>query len=232
MTRRKKGPATPPKFAGGEHVHVKPGVADPDYPDLPLGGWAGEIIQIERESPPLYLIRWNQHTLDSIHPVYRKRAERDAFDFHELWLSKEDLLPDTGEPVAIEQPTHIETRPLATDDQDDRVRVALGVTSDDPVPDVDEATSLTYYEYLEARLSFPFEAEFSADTGPMEQKSYPVTVLGLLDPEEYDDDFGLVCEARQGKQALHLPLSEVEVPKGKPNHKLVGDYSYWFWNWR
>jgi hypothetical protein len=110
--------------------------------------------------------------------------------------------------------------------------VALGVTSDDPVPDVDEVTILTYYEYLAAHLSFPFDAEFSADTSPMEQKSYPVTVLGLLDPEEYDDDFGLVCEARQGRQALHLPLSEVKVPKGKPNHDLVGDYSYWFWNWR
>jgi hypothetical protein len=232
MTKRKKEPATPPEFAEGDPVQVKRGIADPDYPDLPLGGWAGRVIQTERGNPPLYLIRWNQHTLDNIHPVYRKRAERDAFDFDELWLNEEDLLPDTGEPVAIEQPTHIETRPLALDNQDDRVRVALGVTSDDPVPDVDEVKILTYYKYLAAHLSFPFEAEFSADTGPMEQESYPVTLLGLLHPEEYDDDFGLVCKARQGGQCLHLPLSEVEVPKGKPNHALVDDYSYWFWNWR
>ena len=232
MTRKKK-PVTAPRFALGDHVRVKPGVADPDYHDLPLGAWAGEIIEINKRNPPTYLIRWNQHTLDNIHPVYRQRAERDAFDVQELWLGDDDLLPDTGEPVSIEQPVCIKARPLSPDDQDDRVRAAIGITSDQPLPDVTEETLIIYYKYLAVRLTFPFEAEYSAETGPMESKSYPVIVLGLLDPEEYDDsDYGLLCQARQGKRLVQVPLSEVEVPKGKPNHDLIADFSYWFWNFR
>jgi len=37
----KKEPRTPARFALGAQVRVKPGTTDPDFPDIPLGGWAG-----------------------------------------------------------------------------------------------------------------------------------------------------------------------------------------------
>ena len=229
MTRKKKGSATPPRFAVGDHVRVKPGVADPDWPDLPLGGWAGEITEIDKRRSPTYLILWNKHTLDSMHTVYRQRAEKDGVGFQELWLGGKDLLPDMGEPVPIEQP---KPRPLSPDNHDDRIRAAIGITSDQPLPNVTEDALIIYYEYLAVRLTVPFDAKYSADTWT-ESRSHSITVLGLLDPQEYGhSDRGLFCRARQGKRLIQVSLWEVEVPKRNPNHQLVADYLYWFGNFQ
>lgn len=38
----KKSPAAA-RFAVGAQVRVKPGTTDLDFPDIPLGGWAGPI---------------------------------------------------------------------------------------------------------------------------------------------------------------------------------------------
>jgi hypothetical protein len=40
----KKAPAN---FAQGDTVRVRSGVTDPDFPDIPLGGWAGKITEVE-----------------------------------------------------------------------------------------------------------------------------------------------------------------------------------------
>ena len=103
---------------------------------MPLsGGWAGAIREVDQGSaPPTYLIEWGRHTLDHMHPVYRKRCERDGLEPERMWLGEDDIEPDTGGPAVIEQPTNITTRPLNQKDQDDRVRIALGLTSGDPLP--------------------------------------------------------------------------------------------------
>ncbi|HBO45099.1 MAG TPA: hypothetical protein DD670_14450 [Planctomycetaceae bacterium] len=48
MAKRKKPrkPTTTPKFKVGDKVRVKHGIKDTDYPDIPLGGWAGKITEI------------------------------------------------------------------------------------------------------------------------------------------------------------------------------------------
>jgi hypothetical protein len=36
---------------------------EPDFPDIPLGGWAGTIREVgQRSNPPMYLIEWGRHT--------------------------------------------------------------------------------------------------------------------------------------------------------------------------
>ena len=57
-----------------------------------------------------------------------RRCERDALELETMWLGEEDIEPDDGTPVPIEQPTEIKTLPLSEKDQDDRVRMALGLT--------------------------------------------------------------------------------------------------------
>ena len=73
---------------------------------------------------------------DGIHPIYHKRCERDGLDFETMGLGEEDLELDDGTPVPIEQPTEIKTPPLSEKDQDDRVRMAFGLTHDDPLPEI------------------------------------------------------------------------------------------------
>src|SRR5438270_2838382 len=186
---RPKKPTNTARFPIGAKVRVKRGVSDPDFPDIPLGGWAGTVEEVEQvKGEPTYLIEWDQRTLKGIHPVYRKRCERDGLEFETMWLGEEDIEPDEGKSVPIEKPTAIKTPPLSEKDQDDRVRMALGLTHDDPLPDVSRKTLLAYHRYLAANLKFPFRARYETD-------GTSLTVHRLPDPKEYDldEDEGLLC---------------------------------------
>ena len=35
-----------PRFKVGDKVRAKPGATDPDFPDMPLGGWAGTVTEV------------------------------------------------------------------------------------------------------------------------------------------------------------------------------------------
>jgi hypothetical protein len=199
-------------------------VTDPDFPDIPLGGWAGIVKEVESvKGQTTCLIAWNSGTLRGMHSVYKKRCERDGLELESMWLGEEDLELDDGTPVAIEQPTKIVTRPLSEKDQDDRVRMALGLTHDDPLPEVGRKTLLAYHSYLAANLKFPFKAKSEAD-------GTTLTICRLPEPREYDleEEEGLVCEARDREGPFRIPLSEIDEAVG--NRKLVGDYGYWFVN--
>jgi hypothetical protein len=214
-----------PLFRMGNKVRVKYGVIDPDFPDIPLGGWTGIVTEVEQADGQItYEIKWDKRALSGMHPVYRKRCDRDGLGLETMWLGEEDIEPDDGIPVSIEQPTKIKTPPLSEKDQDDRVRMALGLTHDDPLPEVSRKTLLAYYRYLAANLKFPFKARTESD-------GVSLTVLRLLDPKVYelDEEEGLLCEARDREQSSPFPLSQLDDAVG--NRKLVGDYGYWFWNW-
>ena len=137
----KKTEAVPSRFQPGDKVRVKYGVRIPDFSDIPLGGWAGRVDEVEQaEGETTLLISWDRATLRGMHPIYKKRCERDGLELESMWLGEDDLEPADGTPVAIEQPTTIVTKPLSEKDQDDRVRMALGLTHDDPLPDVSRKT--------------------------------------------------------------------------------------------
>lgn len=223
---------SPPKFSVGADVRVKRGVVDPDFDDVPIGGWTGRITGMQYLNPPMYLIRWDQQTLDNIHPIYRKRCKRDGFDIEEMWLAESDLEPGADDPVEIEQPSKIVTKPLDMDERDDRIRSVFGLTSDDPLPESDEESLRAYYKFLAAKLSFPFEAKYPIERLGFGSKTYAITVLGLLDPEEVPGkEYGLLCQARRGAEQIEVPLTEVEVVVANANRRLMEDYSHWVVNW-
>ncbi len=219
------------KFSLGDKVRVKRGVRDVGFPDMPLGGWAGTVIGVQ--GMDTFSIRWSYETLAAIHPVFFQRCKSEGLDPEEYTLTGDDLEPDPGGPLAIEQPTKIKTRPLSAKDEDDRVRMVFGLTSNDPLPDMDDKSLETFHEHLLEHLTFPFEAEYTSETGPFSSKTIQVKVIGLGYPNEepmIDDQYGILCEARHGRRKMTLPLGELSVKKGNPNRQLVEDYSYWFWN--
>jgi hypothetical protein len=226
MARTKSG-SNDSRFKAAAKVRVKHGVRDPDFADVPLGGWAGIVKQVERtKGETTYLIAWDRATLKGMHPVYKKRCERDGLELGSMWLSDEDLEADDGTHVSIEPPTAIITKPLSDNDQDDRVRMALGLTYDDPLPDVTRKTLLDYYRHLKDKLKLPFKARSEADGSSL-------TVHRLPDPKAYDmdEEEGLLCEARSREGPFDVPLAELDEA-GSGNRKLVGDYGYWFGNYR
>ena len=220
-------------YAVGDRVRVRRGVTDPEYPDLPLGGWAGAVVEIDARSPPspTYLVRWGRETLRLVHPIYERRAERDGFEFGSMWLGANDLEPDDGSPVTVEPPTNIVTRPLSMADQDDRIRAVLGRTGDEPVPDVNPTTLRTYYEHLSRHLRVPVEAKWEPEYGPRG----PVPILGLSEPDEdlwADGTCGLLCRAKLKGEVIEVSLADCEAKKGNPARQLLADYGYWFGNFR
>jgi hypothetical protein len=213
------------QFAVGDQVRVQYGTVDPCYPDLPLGGWAGTIVEVDEYG--LCHIKLNQATLDQIHPVYRKRCKRDDLEIELLDMDPEDLDPDLGEGLSLEQPTNIQTKPLDLHDQKDRIRAALGVTTDDAVPPVERATLRAYGEYLKARLAFPLSARFSEPDGVLPIES-TLLVVGLSDSASVDHRFGLVCRVQGDRQVREMPLALLEVGEDQPHHQLLDDYRCWF----
>jgi len=216
-------------------VRVKYGVRDPDFPDIPLGGWAGTIKEVHQaQGETTLLVAWDRATLRGMHPIYKKRCERDGLELESMWLGDEDLEPDEGTPVAIEQPTSIVTKPLSEKDQDDRVRMALGLTHDDPLPEVNHQNLLTYHRYLTRNLVFPFKARYEKPVGWAKRIEMPLTVTGLLRPDEceIDEQYGIIGSGRAPEERVDFPLAEIEVKGSSPSCRMVRDYAYWFRNWR
>ena len=216
-------------FAKGDLVRVKPGVVHDRYPDIPLGGWVGKVKRIGWLTPLDYTVRWTKPTLHQTHPVFRTRCRRDEMKPSKYWLAEDQLEAAAEEtPVAMEQPTNLVTRPLSSDDPDDRVRMALGLTSDDGLPGADRESQRRFLDYLKAHLSFPFEAHYwpTSPLGPSE--SGEVQVLGFADPP-LDRKEGIMCKVRQGEHELRVPLAGLHTEVDDPNLLYVEDYGHWSW---
>lgn len=215
LKRRK--PTTPPKFAVGDRVRVKYGTADFDFPDIPLGGWAGTITEVSQDDEShLYLIEWNQFTLDHMPAIFRKRCDRDGLDLERSCLGEEDLEPDARDCVPLEQPTQIVTRDLDPKDQDDRIRAIFGLTSDDPLPESSYENLRQYHAYLAANLTFPFEAGYWKDAGPFESSHRcKVSVVGLADLKSYcSEGVGLVLRVQHEREEAKVVQTRVKDRNG------------------
>lgn len=218
-----------PAFAKGTLVRVKHGVVHDMYPDIPLGGWVGTIKRIGWLTPIGYAVHWTRPTFEQAPDVYFRRCRRDGLKPHRHWLEEDELEAAVDEtPAAMEQPTKIITRPLASDDREDRIRMVFGLTSDDGLPKADEQTQRHYLDYLKARLSFPFKAEYVPVSVSRSDKISAVEIRGLAAPP-IDSQDGIMCTGGKGKRGFEAPLALMRVDEDDPNFQYVEDYTYWQW---
>jgi hypothetical protein len=228
-------PGSEPRFAPGARVRVKAGTKDPDFPDIPLGGWAGVVVEIDdKASPPLYLVEWGEETLDAMHPVYLRRCEREGLEVEGMWLAEADLEPDAGGPVTPEKPGELVPRPLGRDEPEDRVLAVFGLTGDDPLPEVNAENLRRYHEYLSARLKFPYVAMYLGEAWGEGPRADPVLVVGLAPAEEADPEMGLMAEIAAGDERLRRPLLDLKAVvtdrASDRTDELVEDYVHWVEN--
>ncbi len=213
-------------------MRVKPGTHDPDFPDFPLGGWAGTIGEMDLEARPrLCEVIWTPDTLARVHPIYRQRCERDGLDPETMWVSEDELIPEPGGPISLEVPGQLVPRPLHLFEQEDRIRAILGLTSDDPLPEAGQEQLRRYQAHLADQLSFPFNAEIWIQRGPFSGRMQLVTVYRLLPLEEGGTEGnGLLVEAGLDNERLVVALCDLEVSSDSPHRRLLQDYSWWFCN--
>src|SRR5271166_3292559 len=78
-----------PRFQVGNKVRVRQGLHDPILTETHLGGWSGTVTEIiEHDGQINCVFKLDDRTLESIHPIYRRRCERDGLDFETMGLSK------------------------------------------------------------------------------------------------------------------------------------------------
>lgn len=236
-------PMKSPRFETGSKVRVKPGVRVPDFATIPLDGWSGTIRErIWSEEWIEYGIEWDQRTFDALPEAYLEQCQREDLEPEILWLGEEDLEPDNGKrrPKSAPVPVPVPVKPpianlpppprLSENNREDRIRKALGLTHDDPLPAVSFETLRTYQHYLTDHLKFPFNATMGLEElGSYSRRRVSLTVTGLIDVEP-DDPFledGLICTYHERGLEDVIPLVDLVVGKKNRNSKLVADYAYW-----
>ncbi len=216
----------------GDAVRVKRGVMCVEYADLPMGGWCGTIVAVHDDG--LCTVRWSRQTLEAAHPIFAKRCERDGVRLEEYTLNLSCLERDPGGPLDIEHPTEILVEPLSPDDEEDRIRMIFGLTSNDPLPEVDDETLTMYHSYLYGGLSFPFDADYTRETGPFSETTLRLRVTGLGEPDDdlmIDEMYGILCHAVHRGEPMVVPLGDLEVVKRGENRQRIKDYAYWLHNY-
>ena len=122
---------------------------------------------------------------------------------------------------------------MSIEESEKRVAEILGTEKGRELPLVSEKTMKIYHSYLNKNLSFPFDAEYSEETGPLEDTYYDIRVTGLVELEECLDleSYGLFCKGKQGRHKVEIPLAEVTVKQKGKNKQLIENYCMWFRNY-
>jgi hypothetical protein len=213
----------------GAAVRVKKGVKDPDFPDMPLGGWAGTVIEVDAATPELlYRVEWNAFTLENMHPICRTRCERDGLDLTCSWLGADDLEPDSGQPPDLEPPQVLHARPLNPALPEDVVRTVFKLTTADPLPAVDLASLRRYYEFLNGNLTFPMLANRTDGVIRSSFAEEPYRIVELIRPNKGETERGLCCWALRGEERVELPLTGLEARSDDRSRQFIADYAFWF----
>ncbi len=217
-------------FEEGDLVRVKTGVVHSVYDDIPLGGWTGIVLSVNYLIPTVYEVQWTESTLASVHEVFFKRCQRDDAPPDEYSLDEWEIeAAAESDPLQIEQPAEIRTRPLSPDDQEDRIRMVFGLTSDDPLPSSSPETEQAYFEHLRDHLQFPIKAKYWCDL--TEAVQGPVVVIGLHHPDERELG-GVLCTLETSKRGVEIPLSQLLLDAEDPNGEMIEDYRYWIWDYQ
>ena len=109
------------------------------------------------------------------------------------------------------------------------------MTSDDPLPEVDDESLARYHAYLAAHLKLPLEARIVEEIGPREVSERRVRMERLLPPEDSDTEEGLLVAGPFGDdEEEELPLWMLATAEVAPDfnpgeqRRLLQDYAYWF----
>lgn len=60
----------------GTRVRVLDGIQSPEFPDIPIAGWSGTVVEVVGKAPDAkYMIEWDDATLKAMPPDYVQRCE-------------------------------------------------------------------------------------------------------------------------------------------------------------
>ena len=116
----------------------KASVMDVDYPDMPLGGWAGTVTEVQGNDT--FTVRWSKQTMGSIHPVFLQRCEIDGLDAEVYVLTGDDLESVSGQWTTADG--------LKTE------VVTVTIVAGDDIAEYDPEEDADLYEYWKAETRY------------------------------------------------------------------------------
>jgi hypothetical protein len=123
------------------------------------------------------------------------------------------------------EPSHLPF-PYRGQDQDESLRLVFRLAPSEGLPEANQDTLKQFQHYLANRLILPMRAWLLAeDDGTFEET--PVTVTGLLDPDEWEGEAGLLCEVLAEDGSSFVPVADIMVCADGPNRRLIEAYQTW-----
>jgi hypothetical protein len=76
----------------GAAVRVREGVTLPEFPDIPISGWTGQIVETKGRAASLqYIIEWDADTIAGMSADYRDHCEANGLAFEMACLPGEQV---------------------------------------------------------------------------------------------------------------------------------------------
>lgn len=83
-----------PILESGTAVRVKDGVSLPEFPEVSIAGWTGEIIESKGRGAKLqYIVQWDRATIDQMSQAYRDQCEERGLFFEMVCLPRDQVEP-------------------------------------------------------------------------------------------------------------------------------------------
>ena len=216
----------------GQSVAIKPGITDPDH-GFDMSGWQGRVTENHRadeEGKPLVTIAWDSITLKQMPVEVVERCEEDGLDWSSMGLYASEVQPTAPR----DKPHQVQEVIAELEDahqmdylgeQGRRMQQVLNSASRKG----EMGAFRAWEKFLQANLTFPFEAEVSEwqERGPI-KTGERVRVLGI---EMVDDSYGVIVSIKTNHGRYDFPLCDLEaLPDTSPNYQPLNDYVVWFAN--
>lgn len=79
-------------LAAGTRIRVKAGVVSPEFPEIPIGGWTGSVMEASGKPPMMYyIVEWDQNTMDGMPEEYVQKCEAQQLYYRMANLAEADI---------------------------------------------------------------------------------------------------------------------------------------------
>jgi hypothetical protein len=217
----------------GDPVKVREGVMDPQFENLNIGGWQGRVYSPPAEGEDgdgiVVGIKWDSITLREMPANIIEECNVEGYDWTINYLSIDELEPaiarDTEEDVEeAEEELSIKYKWATLGDQGKRIQKIL----EDVDPGDDMGAYEAWADYLEEKLTFPFDAKvIESDMGTV-RVGTEVEVLAF---NEIDQIYGILVDVKDNRTTFQLPLCDlVAEDETSPSYQPSRDYVVWYAN--
>jgi len=217
------------KIKVGDFVKVKKGITDPDFPQLSLEGWQGEVIEITEED--YIVIELDYTSLAKITEGYLIKIAKGGSDWWSLYLEEEELekTDKREEEENAELLEELQGKYYWCSIFEERGLVLYERFKEVNTEEKDEVYK-GWMTYLNKTLTFPLLTIIDEDAKGRFRLGDDFNVSGLI--EELGQIYGIFAIGEHKGGAVQFPLCNIEVVDTEnADYQKIRDYRVWFANY-